>query len=897
MNSDRAVIKPGARLGHYEILSALGKGGMGEVWRARDTTLDRDVAIKALPDALAQDPDRLSRLEREAKLLAALNHPNVAAIHGLERWNGTLFLVLELVEGPTLEERLVQGPGLRAQGLPVDEALTLALQIAESLEAAHGKGIVHRDLKPANIKVTPEGRVKVLDFGLAKAVEPASDAGAGETAAETRTGVVMGTPSYMSPEQARGEAVDAQTDIWAFGAVLYQLLSGISPFGRKTTADTLAAVLGTQPDYSLLPTETPAAIRALLRRLLEKNQKRRLQHMGDVRIQVEDALTAAPAETTLDGTGPAVTRRPRLGTMGAVALASVLVAGLAGWLVSERLDERAPIEPVWLSMPFVDPPYFQPFALRHVAISDDGSRIAYASASRLWTRRMDEKEATSIGPAGGSPFFSPDGEWVGLVREPGLVKVPVGGGPPVVVAAISDRMAGATWRADDTIVFATSEGLFQVNADGGDARGLLKPERQRKEQLLAWPHFMPDGRSVLFTIIPDDGGASGARIASLNLETLEVTAVLTGGTDARYVSTGHLVYASGSLLKAVAFDAAGGRVLGEPISLPGIDLGIPAANGVADFALSQTGTLVYLPTTAEVPGDLRGRLRTLSWIDREGREQPLPLKPASYGYPRVSPDGARAAVEIFTNGNRDIWILNLERLILTQLTDGPTEDMLAVWSPDSERVFFASDRAGSFDVYSQSSDGATPARVEFAGPVFHAPQSVTPDGTRLIVYEAFKDTGVATIGQPNRLDPLLYRESDDRLVQVSPDGNWIVYESDESGKQFEVFIRPFPNVNESREQVSSGGGRYPVWGPKGDELFYINIDGEMMAVPVTRSPALRLGRATKLFQSDKPPARRSGLPYSVSPRDGRFLVVKTVPDEQRGSTDVSVILNFFELLR
>jgi tRNA A-37 threonylcarbamoyl transferase component Bud32 len=903
----RPLLHPGARIGAYRIRGFVASGGMGDVYRAHDLHLHRDVALKILPVSFAADRDRVARFEREARLLAALNHPHIAAIYGFEQQTDvasgcsptTQALVLEFVEGPTLAERLAKG------ALPINQALEISQQIAEALEAAHEKGIIHRDLKPANIKVTPDGAVKVLDFGLAKAF--AGDGGSAVlsqvptlTVNRTHEGVIAGTPAYMSPEQARGEAVDVQTDIWAFGVVVYELLTGASPFKGTTTADTLAQVLRGEPDCSRLPSDTPPAVRRLVTRCLEKNRRRRFQHMGDLRIQIEDALAAPSTEAVPVSPQPAGARRRKVGPVammiGVTALAAALIAGAAGWLVGQRSADTVSSGPVRLSMAFVEPPYRQPYGARRVAISEDGSRIAYASTSRLWTRRLDDSDPIAVGPSGSNPFFSPDGAWVGLFREPGLVKMPVGGGDPVVIVRTSDRPAGASWGSNGTIAFATTEGLFLVSENGGEVKELVRPNRQRKERFLAWPHFLPGGRTLLFTIVSEATGA-GTTIAWLDVDTRETRTVITGASSPRYVSAGHLLYASGRTLKAVAFDVDESRTLGEPVSLPRIDLGISIDNGAADFAVSHTGTLIYLPVGWETPGDLRGPLRTLSWIDRQGREEPLPFEPSSYNYPRVSPEGRRVAVELFTDGNRDIWILNLDRLTRTQLTDGPTEDLLPVWSPDGQRVFFASDRAGNMDVYSQPADGATGARVEFAGPGFHAPQSFTADGTGLVVYEAFADTGLARLGQPDRLEKLFYRESDDRLVQVSPDGHWVLYESDESGTQFEIFLRPFPNVNDARLQVSTGGGRYARWNRTGDEVFYVALDGAMMAVPVMGSSKLSLGRATKLFQWDKPPATRSGIPYDLSPLDGRFLVTRPVAEGRTEETQVSVVLNFLTELR
>jgi serine/threonine protein kinase len=883
----RGSIQPGGRLGHYEILSAIGKGGMGVVWKARDSKLHRDVAIKGLPEAFARDPDRLARLEREAKLLAALNHPNVAAIYGLEEFNGTRFLVLEFVEGETLADRLRHGP------VSVAETLRLALQIAESLEAAHEKGIIHRDLKPANIKVTPQGRIKVLDFGLAKDLGSAPDGAPTESGLATQAGVVMGTPSHMSPEQARGETVGRQADIWSFGVVLYDLLTGISPFGRNTTAETLAQVLGTQPDYSVLPADTPPSIQRLIRRCLEKDAKRRAQHIGDVRIEIEDALAgltseAVPSRDTAEAVAPKA--RARL-PVAAGVLAMLLLAGFVGWFFARRPSPETPSRPVRLSIPFMEGRSFSVVGARRLAISPDGSLVAYSSLNRLWVRRLDQKDPIAIGPTGTNPFFSPDGKWVGLFRDPGLIKVPVDGGAPSMIAQTSERSGGATWQKDGTIVFATTAGLYQVSQNGGESRLLVQPDHNRGEKIYAWPQFMPDGQSVLFTIVPE-GSVDAAQIAVLNLKTLEVRPVVKGGSSAQYVRTGHLVYAAGTTLKAIAFDPVARETRGEPVSFANIEIAPALDNGAADFTVSESGTLLFLTSQSE------RELRTLQWIDRKGNEEPLAVEPRLYAYPRFSPDGGRVALDITIIGNRDIWILDLERLTQVQLTDGPTEDILPMWSRDGKRVFFASNRAGSHDIYSQTADGATPAKVEFASPEFQAPQAFTADGSRLVVYDRFKDTSILNLAQPDHLEPLLHSEFDERLAELSPDGHWIAYESDESGGQFEIILRSFPNANERREKISINGGRYPLWGLKGsNELYYVNLDGDMMAASVSVSPNLKLGPVTKLFHFEKPPATRSGRFFDLSPRDGRFLVARVIPANPNESIYVSVVLNWLEELR
>jgi eukaryotic-like serine/threonine-protein kinase len=868
----------GSRVSHYEIVSAIGRGGMGEVWKALDTKLRRHVAIKTVPEEFAREPERLARLEREAELLAALNHPNIAAIHGLEEHDGRRFLVLELVEGATLDERILRGQ------VPVGEALKLALQIAEALEAAHEKGVIHRDLKPANIKVTLEGRVKVLDFGLAKALGPAPDDALTQTAGPTREGVILGTPAYMSPEQARGEAAGRQTDIWAFGAVLYELLTRRSPFRRKTPADTLASVIAEQPDYTAFPSETPVNVRRLVHRCLEKDQKHRLQHIGDVRIELEDALAALGTQTDQAPTRAATMSRSWRWAAGAIAIAGL--AWLSGWFSAQRSVSTAAT--VRLSIPFLERPVAAPYGVTHLAISDDGSRIAYASSGRLWIRRLDQKDPVAIGAQGTNPFFSPDGAWVGLFRDTSLVRVPVDGGTPISIAMKSERAGGGTWRADGTIVFATTEGLYQVSQEGGNPRLLAAPDRSRKERLYAWPHFLPDGQSLLFTIL-QEGSADEAQIAILDLKSLDRRILLTGGSSARYLRTGHLLYASGQALKAIPFDAATGQVRGDALTFSDVEVASAADNGAADFAISSSGTLIFA-------APVNPNLRELRWIDRQGNEEPLAVEPRLYAYPRISPDGTRVALDI-SGPNRDIWILNLERLSMVQLTDGPTEDMLPEWSPDSQRVFFSSDRTGNFDVYSQEADGASGARVEFAAPGFQSPQSVTPDGSRLIVYDLFKDTAVLELGKSDRLEPLLHSDSDERLAQISPDGKWIVYESDESGEQFEIFVRPFPNVSEKREKISIDGGRFPLWGPSSSgELYYVNLEGEVMAASITLTPGFKLGKVTKLFTWQRPPGR-SGRGHDVSPVDGRFLVTRAIASDASGQTFISVILNWTDELR
>jgi hypothetical protein len=512
---------------------------MGEVYRARDINLKRNVAIKVLPSAVALDADRLARFRREAELLAGLNHPNIAHVFGLEQSADAPALVMELVEGPTLADRLARG------SVPLPDALAIARQIAEALEAAHEQGIVHRDVKPANVKVRVDGTVKVLDFGLARAFDPVDDDIASSPTTSMRgtmPGTILGTAAYMSPEQARGEPATRQADIWSFGVVLYELLTGVSPFARPTIPDTLAGVVGREPDYSVLPAHTPAIARLLVRRCLEKDPKRRLRNMGDVRIGVEEALATVTSES--DPAGAATSRLKRRRWL--LPAASLIALGVyAGWWGGRRTGLPVGSSVIRLSIASMEAPFAQPYGTRYVAISRDGSRIAYTAASRLAIRRMDRADPVNVETVAWDPFFSPSGEWVAFFSVsgdgPGLKKVPAAGGAPVSVVPTPERGAGGTWGPGGTIVFATAVGLYQVPDSGGAPKLLVKPDAQRRERAYAWPRFLPDGRSVLFTILSTDA-ASAPQIAVLDLETLRTTTILKDGSDACYVQSGHLVY-------------------------------------------------------------------------------------------------------------------------------------------------------------------------------------------------------------------------------------------------------------------------------------------------------------------------------------------------------------------
>ena len=669
-------LSPGTRLGHYDVTDLLGEGGMGQVWQATDTQLNRQVALKILPDAFAADPDRLARFTREAQILASLNHPNIAAIHGIEESEGTRALVLELVEGPTLADRISKGP------IPVDEALPIAKQIAEALEAAHEAGVIHRDLKPANIKVREDGTVKVLDFGLAKALDPNPDADPSQsptlTAAATQMGVIMGTAAYMSPEQARGQRVDKRADIWAFGAVLFEMLSGRKPFPGDDVSQTLARVIDRDADWSLLPKEVPPALAVYLRRCLQKDPKHRVRDVGDVRMALEGAFDLAATQASDVGAAPAPLPPPRAAWRRAFPLAlavivGVTAGGLAVWTLRPTPEARADI----MRFAIAATDFTAVTTLQtDLVISPDGTKIIYTGAAGLYLRPIDQLEGSPLrGTVGGAgAFVSPDGEWVGFVNASSgnpLRKVSIFGGPPVTICTLPFPVRGATWGPDDRIIVGTnSGGLFQVPAAGGEAEPLTTLDAEQGGVGHYWPSLLPDRNAVVFVVAAQTPVSANGQLAALDLNTGEVKRLGLAGVSPRYVSTGHLVYAAqdGSLL-AVPFDAERLEVKGSPVPL--VEGVAVKAVGAANFTVSDAGRLVYQS------GNVGAVPRSLIWVNREGREEPISmdLRSAQYVYPRLSPDGTMMAFVISGNvddlgSDADLWVLDLARGSRSRITFG-----------------------------------------------------------------------------------------------------------------------------------------------------------------------------------------------------------------------------------
>ena len=886
----------GKTISHYKVIEKIGQGGMGEVYRAEDTNLSREVAIKVLPEQFTQDPKRLARFEREAKLLASLNHPNIAAIYGLEEAEGVRFLALELVPGDTLQERVAKGP------LPVEEALEVCRQIAEGVEAAHEKGVIHRDLKPANVKVTPEGKVKILDFGLAKAFEaepPVTDISQSPTLTEemTRAGVILGTAAYMSPEQAKGEAVDKRADIFAFGCVLYELLTGQRTFDGKTITETLGAIIHKEPDWAALPAATPWRIQELLRRCLTKDAHDRLRDIAHVRVEVKLALYEPEGElpTGVASVAQSV-RRGWMVTVGLIVVGAVIM-GLAVWILAPQ-----PTRPVARFV--VDTSATEPFSptagSRDLAISPDGTRIVYRSSAgggaHVYLRQMNQLEGRRlVGPQVGvsNPFFSPDGAWVAFSSQDdsSWKKVSGLGGPPVTLfptGAAASR--GASWGPDDTIIFARNTpntGLSRGPAAGGDTEVLTTPDAEQGEVSHWWPEILPGGDALLFTIVKGLG-AENMEIAVLDLATREQKVLIRGGSNPQYAHTGHIIYGVEGTLRAVPFDLDRLEVTGEP--LPVLEGVMTDVSGAVEFSLSADGSLVYVPG-----GSLQGM--TLAWVNRQGQATPLTDDLRPYGHVRLSPDGKLATTDIGSGIGLDIWIYDVERKTHTRLTFEGANNRHPVWTPDGKRVTFDSDRSGDRELYWKAADGSDEAELLLTRGGAQVATSWSPDG-QILAFEEQNATGDWDISllplEGDRTPvPFLDTPFTERGPMFSPDGQWIAYVSNESGRN-EVYVQPYPNPGGKR-QISTDGGVEPVWSADGRELFY-REGTQMVAVAVETQPTFTAGTPQVLFAGVEYPLDGTGHPgYAIS-ADGQHFLMRSIPQDA-GAMPLYVVLNWFEELK
>ena len=883
----------GQSVAHYTVTDRLGVGGMGEVYRARDSKLHREVALKVLPPGLAQDPDHMARFAREAQVLAGLNHPNIASVYGLEEGHGVTALVMELIPGETLADRIERGP------MPVEEAARVGVQIALALEEAHEHGIIHRDLKPANVKITPDGRVKVLDFGLAKALE-GSTSGVGLTnsptvsLAATQAGVILGTAGYMSPEQAAAQRTDRRADIWSFGVVLLEMLTGRRTFTGETVAHILAAVLHGSPDLGGVPESVPPRIKELLRRCLTKNIKSRLQAIGDARIVLEEYV-ADPASfeerpTAGPGAAPARGRSPAW----AVAAAAALVAiGAVVWALLPRASE--PARPIRLRALAGDQPLFLG-AGSSAVLSPDGRRLALSLGGgqdrRLYVRELSQLENTPLPgtEVAYNPFFSPDGQWVGFVTPNELKKISVSGGTPLTLAKI-DRGRGATWSEDDVIVFAPNptSPLLEMPAAGGEPQPLTTLDPEGTQVSHRWPQFLPGSRSVLFTT---HTSSSVGAIEIVDVETGERKVVHHGGDYGRYLASGHLAFVNEGTIFAAPFDVERGELLRTPAP---VVQGITTTGG-AQYDVSPTGTLVYLEGQAGAPK------YELALVDRRGAQTPLTAERNTFVEPRFSHDGRRLAVQILTGQTSDCWVYDIERGTATRLTFSPGADSVPVWSPDGSSIGFASEREGGVGIYRKASDGSGEDELLVAGDASGKyPSSWSPDGRFLLFSQIQSPTGndimILPLEGDRAPEPYLATEHSEAEGDFSPDGRWVAYQSGESGRD-EVYVRPFP-MRGGKWQISVEGGSHPRWSGDGRQLYFRKDNGVMAVDIDVTGDALRAGSPTRLFEGPFLQAAFGGnvyADYDVSADGSRFVMLRG-EGEQARPDHLILVFNWFDELR
>jgi dipeptidyl aminopeptidase/acylaminoacyl peptidase len=885
------ALTPGSHLGPYEVTGRIGAGGMGEVYRARDTRLGRNVALKVVPDAFALDPDRLARFRREAQLLASLNHPHIGAIYGFEESGASHALVLELVEGETLADRIAA-----AGALPVEEAIAIARQIADALEAAHEHGIVHRDLKPANIKITPDGRVKVLDFGLAKLAQPPdsghtpSDMSQSPTitspALMTGAAVILGTAAYMSPEQAKGRDADRRSDIWAFGGVLYEMLTGRRAFEGDDVADTLAAVLRAEPRWEALPPDTPPAIERLLRRCLQKNPRRRLQHIGDARLELDE-----PAEARVAAPIAAARTPHRIWAFAAATAVVAVVAATGAWMLAPRTP-APPVRRYTVTVPPA-PAFFTTFGGIDVTLSPDGRTLFYTAPSiGVLKRRAD---ALTFEPVRGTegaaaPFVSPDGAWIGFRSEGKLKKVPVEGGLAVTLCD-APGLSRATWGDDGDIIMAGGGDLYKVSSNGGVPQLLLKADR---DGAISEPYFIPGSNTVLVRI----GPALRSRIQAIELATL-ARHNLVDGTKPQLAATGDLLFEQRGSLWAVKFDTKHMAVTGTPV--PVVE-SIRAVAGNSQYSTARDGSLAYMASNTD-PN------RSLVWVDRNGKSTPALDARAGFQSPRLSPDGTHVVVSMLDGSALNLWAYEFERGTRLRLTTNGTSRR-TVWSPDGSQVAFYStppatgertasggQAGGDQDLYVVPATGGEPKKL-LARRGAQFPDSWSPDG-RILLFEegegsadlgaASRDVWMLPLGEAPR--PLVVTRFYERGAVFSPDGRWIAFVTDESGRA-EVYVQPFPGPG-PKIPISNNGGLQPLWSRDGRELFYREGDS-MMAVSINLNP-FRAGAARKLFEFP-------GITYNFDQNfadydvaaDGRFLAVQAAA---AAADEIQVVVNWTEELR
>ena len=880
---------------------------MGEVYRARDSKLGRDVALKVLPESFATDPERTARFRREAQVLAVLNHPAIAAIHGLEESGGTQFLVLELVDGGTLADRLRRG------ALPIDEALHIASQIADALNAAHDKGIIHRDLKPANVALTANDRVKLLDFGLAKAMDQGSgieDQGSGRLAnsptitspvAMTQAGMILGTAAYMSPEQAKGRIADKRSDVWAFGCVLYEMLTGKNAFAGEDVLDTLTAVMRSDPDWNTLPAGTPARVRTLLERCLKKDRKQRISDIAVAQFLLDEQTASGDTGTVAPQGAPAPPMRRLVSGAAAVALVAAAIGVATGWQIA--LPETEP-KVVHLSFPLPEGQQLSRVGHQSVAISPDGSEIVYVANGRLYLRPLSDVVAREIpGSNSGAehPAFSPDGKSIVFSSrtEAVLKRIALAGGAPVMIAP-AGAVFGLSWADDGSILFAQEQGargVLSVSAVGGTP--VVVVAVQGREQAHG-PQLLPDREHVLFSLATGTGGSrwDNARIVVQSLKTGERKTLINGGTDGRYLASGHLVYGLGGVLLAVAFDPKRLELIGGPVPVVEGVRSSGSLSGSMQFSVSNTGSLVYLPGRVGAVNDSG----ELALADRAGRVERLKLPANAYAVPRVSPDGTHLAVGIDDGKVSDIWIYELSGGTAIRRLSSGGHNQRPIWSPDSKRVVFRSDRDGEESLFWQPADGSVAAErltTPEAG-TSHAPESWSPDGTHILFAATTgPNTSLWTLSLADRKVALFggVRSGEPTNAVFSRDGRWIAYSSTEEGRR--VMVQPFPATG-AKYDVSAAGANsiYPVWSPDGTELMWLGSGG-LNAVRVKTQQGFSVGNPVTFPHPLRVIGPSAPRTFDVTP-GGKFIGT-VAPESAQTAVPIppvfQVVLNWFEELK
>jgi eukaryotic-like serine/threonine-protein kinase len=892
------AVAPGSRIGPYEITSPLGAGGMGVVFRARDTKLHRDVALKLLPDHFADDRDRLSRFQREAQVLASLNHPNIAQIYGFEEASGAGCIVMELVEGETLAQRLKRGP------FPLDEALGIGRQVVDALEAAHERGIVHRDLKPANIKLTPDAKVKVLDFGLAKALGT-KDVEGDFSNSPTRVsgsiaGVVLGTAAYMSPEQARGKEVDARTDVWAFGCTFFEMVTGRRAFGGETSTDIIAKIVAGQPSWDLVPQDTPPSIRMLLTIALSKDPRQRLQHIGDVRPFLDPAFTSTTSST------PAA-RAPERPLWRRGLIAASAVVAFAALLVPAFLYYRTPpTTKSEIRFEIAAPGLLN--GIGNLSISPDGQRIAYISIDE--GRRMIRIRpigAVTAQPLPGtenaaSLFWSPDSRYLGFIADGNLKKIDIAGGPAQVLCYAGMGNAPGSWNQDGVILFqmqAAPPVIARVSAQGGEATPVTTVDPSRNEIAHTAPYFLPDGNHFLYHAFTSSQDIV-LQLGSLDSKSVSTLMVLGNlglgggvGAPARYSPSGHLLFVRNGTLLVQPFDAKRLALSGEAI---------PLMEQVNAFAVSNNEVLIY----RRAAGEAGQGSAQLVWFDRSGKPAGQAGGPANYsGDVRLSPDGRRAAVDLVTGINRDIWVIDLARGVPARLTfEGA--NWSPIFAPDGGRVVYsrAPGIAGLTNkLYQKSSSGVGSEELLFEGDqtgeaIF--PEAWSPDGSHVVFARVkFPSNVPAELWVlPLSGDRKAFRYLPTRFRQgtsaFSPDGRWLAFTTNESGS-YQIVVQPFPDPSAGKWQITGNGGTEPRWRADGRELFYLSLDGKIMAVPIKVDKTIEAGQPVPLFQTTLNTPVNPGLKrYDVTADGQRFLVLSPVAatPAQANSNPITAVVNW-----